>query len=141
MRPDAPLLLDTCAIMYITQAKPIRPEASAAMVEAGESGLLVSPVSAWEIGLLARPGRRRVIDFAPDPLTWFRIFLDRSRAGLAPFSIEIAITASHLPEPLHGDPADRLLIATARSLDACLVTRDKAILDYAALGHVRAIAC
>ena len=119
----------------------MRSEATAALVEANDSRLLVSPVSAWEIGLLARPGRRQVIDFAPDPLTWFRTFVDRSRAGLAPFSIEIAIAASRLPEPLHGDPADRLLIATARSLDAVLVTRDKAILDYAALGHVRAIAC
>jgi PIN domain nuclease of toxin-antitoxin system len=46
-----------------------------------------------------------------------------------------------LPGPVHGDPADRILIATARALDLTIVTRDSAILDYSARGHVRALPC
>jgi PIN domain nuclease of toxin-antitoxin system len=46
-----------------------------------------------------------------------------------------------LPGELHADPADRLLIATARQLGVPLVTRDRRILDYAAQGHVDAIPC
>lgn len=46
-----------------------------------------------------------------------------------------------LPPPLHRDPGDRMLVATARHLGATLVTRDGAILDYAALGQVQAVAC
>ena len=60
---------------------------------------------------------------------------------LAPLSSKAAIAASCLPGQVHRDPADRLLIATARELGVALVTRDRRILDYAARGHVQAIAC
>jgi PIN domain nuclease of toxin-antitoxin system len=53
----------------------------------------------------------------------------------------IAIAASQLPEPLHGDPADRLLIATARALAMPIVTRDGKIIAYAEAGHLAAISC
>jgi PIN domain nuclease of toxin-antitoxin system len=49
--------------------------------------------------------------------------------------------ASHLPRPIHPDPADRLLIATARIPDATLITGDKSILAHAKAGHVKAVAC
>ena len=58
-----------------------------------------------------------------------------------PLTSAIALATAELPNPLHDDPADRLLIATARDLDVPLVTRDARILAYAAAGHVRAIAC
>jgi PIN domain nuclease of toxin-antitoxin system len=48
--------------------------------------------------------------------------------------------ADELPEPFHQDPADRLIVATARLLDAPVVTVDRRILGYARLGHVAAIA-
>jgi PIN domain nuclease of toxin-antitoxin system len=44
-------------------------------------------------------------------------------------------------EPFHADPADRLLVATARALPATLITRDAKILSYSKAGHVRALAC
>jgi PIN domain nuclease of toxin-antitoxin system len=46
-----------------------------------------------------------------------------------------------LAEPFHGDPADRLLVATARTLPATLITRDAKILSYSEAGHLRALAC
>jgi PIN domain nuclease of toxin-antitoxin system len=54
---------------------------------------------------------------------------------------EVALSAAYLPGDFHRDPADRLLIATARELDVPLVTRDRRILDYAGQGHVDAIPC
>jgi PIN domain nuclease of toxin-antitoxin system len=59
----------------------------------------------------------------------------------AAFTADIAIAASGLPDPLHGDPADRLLIATARHLSMPIITRDAKIVAYAAAGHVSAIPC
>ena len=56
-------------------------------------------------------------------------------------SPEIAIDASHLPGDLHGDPADRLIVATARHLGAAIVTRDSRIIAYAGSGHVRVVPC
>ena len=53
-----------------------------------------------------------------------------------PTSIELAISAYELPEPFHKDPADRLIVAIARLLDAPLITVDRRILGYARLGHV-----
>jgi PIN domain nuclease of toxin-antitoxin system len=60
---------------------------------------------------------------------------------LTPLTPEIAIECSFLPPPLHSDPADRLLVATARALDVPIVTRDERILGYAEAGFVRAIGC
>ncbi len=102
--------------------------------------VLVSPVSAWEIGLLARRPHG-TLSFQPSPQDWFADLLALPGMRLAPLSSRAAIAASHLPGQVHRDPADRLLIATARELDVPLVTRDQRILAYAAQGHVQAIAC
>ena len=60
---------------------------------------------------------------------------------LAPISPEITVESTRLPEPFHRDPVDRLLTATARVDGLTLMTRDQRILEYAALGHARALAC
>lgn len=133
------LLLDTCALIWLVQGELNESEARPRLREAGEAGaLLVSVTSAWEIGLLARGGR---VDFHPDPKTWFARATLRPGLRLTPITPDIAIASSQLPGVVHGDPADRLLIATARQLGAAIVTRDRRILDYAARGHVAALRC
>jgi len=52
----------------------------------------------------------------------------------------MAIDACTLPGDFHADPADRILVATARAENATLVTRDEKILAYAQAGHVRVLA-
>ena len=54
---------------------------------------------------------------------------------------DIVIDSSSLPGTLHGDPADRLLIATTRHMGATLMTRDTKILAYGAAGHVQVLPC
>ena len=69
------VLLDTCAAIWLANKDRMAPEAVRAIVAAGQSGgIFVSPVSAWEIGMLSRPGAGRagVLAFSPDPLTWFQ---------------------------------------------------------------------
>jgi len=135
------LLLDTCAVIYIAVGREMRPEARRAIREAGVGdGLLVSPASAWEIGLVFA---KRAMKFDPDPKSWFQRFMTFPGTRIAALTPEIAIDSSLLPSPpeMHGDPADRLLIATARVLDVPIVTRDRRILDYAKSGHLRAIRC
>jgi PIN domain nuclease of toxin-antitoxin system len=58
----------------------------------------------------------------------------------SPITSEIALAAYELPEPFHKDPADRLIVATARRLDAPIVTVDRRILGYSRLGYVATIA-
>ena len=149
------VLLDTCAIIFIANGQAIHRNAQQEIIAAAAGGgILVSPVSAWEIGLLS--GRKGIV-FQPDPTAWFQSFLAYPGVRLTPLTPEIAIDSSFLPplpaaaltaigtgsggSPRHGDPADRLLIATARALDVPIVTRDRAILTYAQAGHVRVIAC
>ncbi len=140
---SAAILLDTNVIIRAQLDRELTDEGRAAIETAqSEGGILVSVVSAWEIGLLARnrqsPTGRL---FNPDVETWFANVMRAPGVGTAPMTSEIALAAWGLPEPIHRDPADRLLIAIARSLDIPLLTRDQAILDYAALGHLRAVAC
>ena len=80
-------------------------------------------------------------DELPTPQAWLADLLARPGVRVAPLDSEVALSASYLPGQLHPDPADRLLIATARELDVPLVTRDQRILAYAAQGHLQAIAC
>ena len=72
----ASVLLDTCAIIFMADGMPMKPAARQRIVEAAlDDGLLISPVSAWEIGLLAA---KRHISFLPDPKSWFHSFLDQT---------------------------------------------------------------
>ena len=60
---------------------------------------------------------------------------------LAELSPEILIASSFLPGTPPKDPADRILLATARDLGATLVTRDRAILAYGESGQINTLAC
>lgn len=138
----AAVLLDTCAVIWLATGEPLRGEANATIVAAAkEGGVFVSAVSAWEIGLLSRPGRRGGYTFLPDPVAWFARFMAGPGMTPAPFNARIAIKASRLSGAFHADPADRMLISTAISLSIPLVTRDDKILAYAAAGHLEAVRC
>jgi PIN domain nuclease of toxin-antitoxin system len=135
------VLLDTCAIIWMVQEEPMAPAALSAIRQAAATGsVFVSPVSAWEVGLLATR-RRQSLTFRPDPITWCERLLERPSIRPVPLCHRVAVSAALLPGELHADPANRLLIATARQLGVPLVTRDRRILDYAAQGHVDAIPC
>lgn len=140
----AGVLLDTCAVIWLANGDPMAPTAMAAIQAAGRGGgIFISPVSAWEIGLLSRPRANRpaALTFLPDPKTWFARVMAAPGVREAPLSAAIAVDASWLPGDLHGDPGDRLIIATARDRAIPVVTRDSAILTYAAAGHVTAHPC
>jgi PIN domain nuclease of toxin-antitoxin system len=86
-----------------------------------DNELWLSPMSTWEVLTLNHKGRIRIHE---DLATW----LARATAGTreAPFTHEIALVARQLP--LHQDPADRILAATAEVLDLTLVTADERLL-------------
>lgn len=135
------ILLDTCAAIWLAAGE-LEQSVVERVVHAGlTDGIYVSPVSAWEVGLLAYPARGGGMTFDPDPQTWFARLMARPGIRRADLTERIAIGASLLPGDFHRDPADRLLAATARDRGFTIMTRDRKILDYAAAGHVVAIAC
>jgi PIN domain nuclease of toxin-antitoxin system len=118
----------------------MKPEAVAAMNESFAVGekVRVSPISAWELGLLSAKGRLSAVR---SPTDLFAEAVATPGVWIEALSPEVLIDSSFLPGVIHRDPADRILIATARKLDLTLVTRDQTILNYARDGHVRALAC
>ena len=98
-----------------------------ALAESREA-LRVSPASVFEIAALHTKGRLRL---ARPPEQWVHNALEVSRVRLVELSVAIAIDAGCIPHTAVADPMDRLLVATARQLDATFLTRDAAILRYA----------
>lgn len=139
MDEESILLLDTCAIVYVALDKSMTASARKVVAAASETNRLrVSPMSAWEIGMLMSKGRLR----SPLAATEFmRRFVDAMAAQFCDLTPELLIESSFLPDSPHGDPVDRILIATARTMDMVLVTSDKPILAYGAKGHLRTLAC
>src|ERR1700710_1884766 len=136
----SPLLLDTHAVIWLFEDKPLAPKAMSAIDAAYRDGtpLLVSPITAWEIGQLV--SRNRISLSAP-PHRWFARVLATPGMQLAEMSPDILIATSLLPGTPPRDPADRILLATARDLGATLMTRDRPILAYGETGQVSTLAC
>ncbi len=136
---DRPILLDTHAALWLADTDRLSEAAIAALDFAQEDdvAVLLSPISAWELGLLVSKGR---VAITAQPEPWLDALIDDG-LGWAPLTPHVLVSASFLPGNLHGDPADRILAATARAFDYRLMTRDRALLAYAAAGHLKAIAC
>jgi PIN domain nuclease of toxin-antitoxin system len=134
------LLLDTHVWIWLVRAEDRIPKdvLELMLVAAGAGSMFLSVMSIWELSLLDAKGR---ISLNMPCLSWVQTALDRSRAQTVALTPKIAVSCHQLPGRLHSDPIDRILVATARAEGLTLVTRDKAILDYAAQGHVRALSC
>jgi PIN domain nuclease of toxin-antitoxin system len=83
--------------------------------------LAVSAISLWEVAMLVAKSR---LELDRDVGLWMRQALAAPRIRLAPLSVEIAVRSTALGRDFQGDPADRLIAATALELDAALVTKD-----------------
>jgi PIN domain nuclease of toxin-antitoxin system len=137
----ARVLLDTCAALWIGNREFMAPNALQVIRAAAQTaGILVSAVTGWEIGL-ATTRLRNPLVLLPTVQLWLADLVARPGFRTVSLDPKVALSASYLPGSFHRDPADRLLIATARELGVPLVTRDRRILDYAGQGHVDAIAC
>jgi PIN domain nuclease of toxin-antitoxin system len=134
------LLLDTHTAIWIVANQRIARQAEEAInaVHETDGTLLVSPITTWEVGLLVSLKR---IDLLATPQRWFARLLSIPNVRLADLSPDILMASSFLPGKPPRDPADRILLATARDLGATLVTRDRALLQYGEEGQVSTIAC
>jgi PIN domain nuclease of toxin-antitoxin system len=131
------ILLDTNAFIWLVSGDPLLgPKSSQVIEKAGdERAIRISPITLWEISMLAERSR---INLEMGTLAWIETALMHAGIGLEPVNPIIAVDAGRLPGNIHGDPADRIVIATARFLNCPLLTTDRKILDYAAQGHVEA---
>lgn len=135
-----PILLDTCAIIWLAQAKSLSRLATERLNEARDTGgqTCISPISAWEIGGLVSRGRLQI---SATPQHWFARMFDAPNVRLVEMSPDLLIASSFLPGKPPRDPVDRIIAATARDLGATVVTRDRVLLDYGEQGHISTLAC
>jgi PIN domain nuclease of toxin-antitoxin system len=129
----ATILLDTCAWLdAFTAPDLLRP--SVRKLLAGQSEVNVAAISLVEI---ARKEAKGELVFGMSLSKWFQLALPASRVRVLEISPEIAIDATRLPGWNHKDPADQIIVATARLNGLSILTSDSKILKYR---HVASIA-
>jgi len=134
--PEA-ILLDTHVWVWYREGAEHRlaPSVVARLRCHGAAGLLqVSPISGWEVATLVATRR---LALSREVRAWIREALEAPGVRVADLTWEIAMDGALLVGDPPRDPADRMLIATARALGATLVTGDAEILAYGRGGHVR----
>ncbi|OJX14371.1 MAG: hypothetical protein BGO77_05860 [Caedibacter sp. 37-49] len=127
--PNIKLLLDTHVFLWLMNGEN---ELSIKAKEILEQSLIdgsvaISAISLWEISMLH--ARERILLNQPC-LTWIKRSLEAPGITLYPLTPEVTVESTSLPGGFHGDPADRIIVATARVLGIPLITRDQKILDY-----------
>ena len=133
------LLLDTHCWVWaqLGQVNRLSRRAVAAIRNAESAGnLRISVISVWELGRLAQRGR---VALPMNIRSWVNEALTKPGISLTPLTPEIAIESSNLPGNLRADPADRIIVATARAWNATLLTKDQRLIDYSLQRHVRVL--
>ncbi len=95
--------------------------------------LLLSAISPWEFSKLIEKGR---IGISCNPEEWMAEALIMPKLRLVPLSPAISYRSTSLPQPFHDDPADQIIVATAREENATVLTKDDLIQKYV---HVRTL--
>ncbi len=123
------IVLDTHVwLWWLSNPETLSREAAGAIQQAVEEGkLYISSISAWEMAMLVSKGR---LELTIDAGDWLRKAEALPFITFVPVDNTIAMRAVSLPGHFHADPADRIIVATAMTIGAKLVTKDRKILDY-----------
>lgn len=129
------IVLDTHAwIWFISNPELLSTKAARAINSAiQKKNILISSISVWEIALLVKKNRLKL---TMDIIDWLRGTEKLPFIQFIPVDNEIALKSVGLSDPFHNDPADRIIIATALTAGAPLVTKDDRILKYP---HVKTV--
>jgi PIN domain nuclease of toxin-antitoxin system len=129
------IVLDTHALVWWATNDSSLSKKAKSVIERERAGgeIVVSAISAWEIAMLVE---RETLAFSMDVENWLAIVQQIPGVRFAPVDVDISTKSVKLPGEFHKDPADRLIVATARKFGAPLVTKDLKIRAY---DHVKTI--
>ena len=130
------ILLDTHVLLWwINGDRALLSNDAIAAIEAELTGgeIAISSISAWEIAMLVAGGR---LALSMDVSAWIAVAQEVEAVKFIPVDQEIGVKSVELPGVFHKDPADRIIVATARKLGAPVITADEKIHAYP---HVRSI--
>jgi PIN domain nuclease of toxin-antitoxin system len=135
-----PVLLDTCAAIWLMNGDSISEESRTSITAAqtGNFGIYVSPITTWEIATLVVKNR---LQLTPSPEAWFDTLLGFAGVRLAAMPPKVLVASATLPGTPPKDPVDRIIAATGRTFGYSIVTRDAELIRYARAGHIDAVAC
>ena len=130
-----PTLLDTHAwVWWVTEDRRLSRPARRAIEKAEARGALwLSLISVWEVAKKVEKGQL-VLDRPVDD--WLDLATVHHGLHLAELTPPVLVESCRLPPPFHGDPADQIIVATARTREAIIVTKDQRIRGYV---HVRSV--
>ena len=123
------IILDTHTLVWLT-SNPDKLSLKAAKIisqEVKRREICVSSISIWEIASLVRKNK---LEFSIGFENWLREVEDTPTVRFIPVDNKIASDSIFLPGKIHKDPADRIIIATARNINAKVVTKDSKIRKY-----------
>lgn len=133
------ILIDTHIwIWLISGDTSIKQNVVKVLRETANNGMLyLASISLWEICMLETKGRL-ILD---QPIQkWLTSAIEKSKINILDISPEITIESTNLPGSFHGDPADRIIVATARINNLVLTTRDNKIIEYSENKYIHTIA-
>ena len=119
------MMLDTCALLWLASGE--KKISRAALKQINEApAVYVSAISGFEIAIKAGRGK---LQLPHAPQEWFEKVIAHHGLTVLPLDLNICIAAAQLP-PIHNDPCDRFIIATARLNDLAVVTTDENFEKY-----------
>lgn len=135
MGSGAVIVLDTHVLIWWVNGTPSLTKKARLAIqrELADGEILISSISAWEIATLVAKNR---LVLSMDVSNWINTVAAIEGVRFVPVDNEISIKSTELIGKFHKDPADRIIVATARKFAAPLVTSDDKILGYA---HVKTI--
>jgi PIN domain nuclease of toxin-antitoxin system len=120
------VLLDTHIwLWWLTANSPLTAKERSALDQAAQRReLCIAAISIWEVQILHAKGRIELpLPFAE----WLMRATDERVVSIFPLDSDVVIAVDGLPDSFHGDPADRIIVATARAHAIAMATRDAAI--------------
>lgn len=121
------VLLDTCAVLWAVSTPSELSDRARQLLRDETTTPFVCAITAAEIACGCARGR---IELDRHWKTWFRHYISLNNWTCLPVDLDVIEEAYSLPPPFHADPADRILVATARLRSLAVVTADRRILDY-----------
>lgn len=120
------IILDTHAWIWWRNESPnLSKKAQEAILTADMIGIPV--INCWELAMLVSKER---IGLSMDVQVWIDLALQHPIVKLLPLTPEIAVRSTRLPGDFHGDPADRIIVATSLTHNGTLITKDQKITDW-----------
>jgi PIN domain nuclease of toxin-antitoxin system len=121
------LLLDTCCLIWSVGMPDRLSENARNLIVQPDTEVCVSAISCAEVACAARRG---LIILDSHWKKWFRHHVAANEWSVLDITLDIVEESYSLPDPFHDDPADRIIVATARLHECQLLTADSKILQY-----------